>query len=193
METAMDAINHANCDQYFRPLYQAVEIIMQRVYGDADIHREAFVRKGLVAEWNEHLRDVAEERWIDTIFGISALLSVTTQLNHYHSQSKLCSQHGLPFLRLAQAAASNIAIFMIEDALLHLSSLRRVVKNSQFIDNPKSSFGTSEKLLDSYWEVVNQASELVEDNSTEHQVEMVFSQFRFRELISKQWKERIAA
>lgn len=193
MVTDMDAINHNSCDQFFRPLYQAVEIIMQRVYGDADIHREAFVRKGLIAEWNEHLRDVAEERWIDTIFGISALLSVTTQLNHSHSQGKLCSQHGLPFLRLAQAAASNIAIFMIEDALLHLSSLRRESTKNKSVEDPNSVFGTSDNLLDSYWEVVNQASELVEDNSTEHQVEMVFSQFRFRELIAKQWKERSAA
>lgn len=189
----MDAINHNSCNQFFRPLYQAVEIIMQRVYGDADTHRKAFVCKGFIAEWNEHLRDVAEERWIDTIFGISALLSVTTQLNHSHSQGKLCSQHGLPFLRLAQAAASNIAIFMIDDALLHLSSLRQESKNNKSVEDPNSTFGTRDNLLDSYWEVVNQAIELVEDNSTDHQVEMVFSQFRFRELIARQWKERNAA
>jgi hypothetical protein len=189
----MDATNHEICDQFFRPLYQAVEIIMQRVYGDADIHREAFVRKGNVVAWNEHLRDVAEERWVDTIFGISALLSVTTQLNHSHSQGKLCSQHGLPFLRLAQAAASNIAIFMVDDALLHLSSLRREVKSHGFLDNSESQIGTGEDLINSYWEVVQQARDLVEDNSTEYQVEMVFSQFRFRELITRQWRERSAA
>lgn len=193
MVMVMAATKHDTCERYFGPLYQAIEIIMQRVYGESDFHRDSFVRNGYVAPWNEHLRDVAEERWIDTIFGISALLSVTTQLNHSNSQRKLCIQHGLPFLRLAQAAASNIAIYMVDDALLHLSSLRREANFNALIEPIDTSSNSSEHLMESYWEVVSQACDVVEEKSTSHQVEMVFAQFRFRELITKQWQERIAA
>ena len=189
----MAATKHDTCDRYFGPLYQAVEIVMQRVYGESDFHRDSFVNNGYVTPWNEHLRDVAEERWIDSIFGISALLSVTTQLNHSHSQGKLCIKHGLPFLRLAQAAASNIAIYMVDDALLHLSSLRREAKISAPTEPIDTSSNSSKHLIETYWEVVGQACDVVEENSTSHQVEMVFAQFRFRELITKQWQERIAA
>jgi len=189
----MAATKHDTCERYFGPLYQAVEVIMQRVYGESDFHRDSFVNNGYVASWNEHLRDVAEERWIDSVFGISALLSVTTQLNHSHSQGKLCIKHGLPFLRLAQGAASNIAIYMVEDALLHLSSLRREAKMNALSEPIDPSWNTSEHLIDTYWEVVGQACDVVEENSTRHQVEMVFAQFRFRELIKKQWQERNAA
>lgn len=190
---AMAATKHDNCERYFGPLYQALEVVMQRVYGESDFHRDTFVNNGYVAPWNEHLRDVAEERWIDSIFGISALLSVTTQLNHSHSQGKLCIKHGLPFLRLAQAAASNIAVYMVDDALLHLSSLRREAQVNALIEPVETSSNSSEHLIETYWEVVGQACDLVEENSTSHQVEMVFAQFRFRDLITKQWQERKAA
>ncbi len=189
----MAATKHDTCERYFGPLYQALEVVMQRVYGESDFHRDSFVNSGYVAPWNEHLRDVAEERWIDSIFGISALLSVTTQLNHSHSQGKLCIKHGLPFLRLAQGAASNIAIYMVEDALLHLSSLKRQAKINALIETSDTTLNSSEQLIESYWQVVGQACDVVEENSTSHQVEMVFAQFRFRDLITRQWQERNAA
>ena len=189
----MAATKHDTCERYFGPLYQALEVVMQRVYGESDFHRDSFVNSRYVAPWNDHLRDVAEERWIDSIFGISALLSVTTQLNYSHSQGKLCIKHGLPFLRLAQGAASNIAIFMVEDALVHLSSLKRQAKINALIETGDTTLNSSEHLIETYWEVVGQACDVVEENSTRHQVEMVFSQFRFRDLITKQWQERNAA
>lgn len=193
MVMVMAATKHGTCERYFGPLYQALEIVMQRVYGESDIHRDTFVNNGYVTTWNEHLRDVAEERWIDAIFGISALLSVTTQLNHSHSQGKFCIKHGLPFLRLAQAATSNIAIYMVDDALLHLSSLRGGAKINALMQPIDTSSNSSEHLIETYWEVVGQACDVVEENSTSHQVEMVFAQFRFRDLITKQWQERKAA
>ncbi len=193
MVTAVDATKHDSCDRYFNPLYQAVEIVMQRVYGESDLHRNAFVHNGYIRKWNEYLKDVAEGRWIDAIFGISALLSVTTQLNNSRSLGKLCPQHGVPLLRLAQAAASNIAIYMVEDALLHLASLKRkekTIKSSELIE---SITNDSQNLINSYWLVVSQACDVVRDKSMDYQVEMVFAQYRFRELITKQWKERAAA
>lgn len=190
---AMDVTKHDSCDLYFSPLYQAVEIVMQRVYGGSELHRNSFVNEGYVMIWDEHLKDIAEERWIDSIFGISALLSVTTQLNHSQSQGLLCVQHGLPFLRLAQAAASNIAIHMIDDALMHLSSLRFNLRTNPTVDTSRETADANKALFASYWQVVDGAIEVVEQHLAFHQVEMVFAQFRFRELVTKQWLERNAA
>jgi hypothetical protein len=190
---AMDATKHDSCDLYFSPLYQAVEIVMQRVYGGSELHRNSFVNKGYVMIWDEHLKDIAEERWIDSIFGISALLSVTTQLNHSQSQGLLCVQHGLPFLRLAQAAASNIAIHMIDDALMHLSSMKFNLKTNLTVDISRETIDPDLELFTSYWRVVDGAIGVVEQHLAPFQVEMVFAQFRFRELVTKQWRERKVA
>jgi len=190
---AMAATKHDSCDQYFKPLYQAIEIVMQRVYGESDAHRYSFVDNGHIMRWNEKSSILVQERWIDTLFGISALLSLTTQLNYSRSQDKLCMQHGLPFLRLAQAASANIAIHMIDDALIHLSSLRCKSLADSTVDSLNSTSGANNNVIDDYWKIIVQARDVVERHLTSHQLEMVFSQFQFRELITKKWIESIAA
>lgn len=193
MVMAMAATKHDSCDQYFKPLYQAIEIVMQRVYGESDAHRNSFVDKGHIIGWNEKSSILVQERWIDTLFGISALLSLTTQLNYSRSQGKLCMQHGLPFLRLAQAASANIAIHMIDDSLIHLSSLRCKSMADSTVDSLNSTSGGHNNLIDNYWKIIVQARDVVEHHLNSHQLEMVFAQFQFRELITKQWIERKAA
>jgi hypothetical protein len=76
MVMAMAASSHKDCGKYFAPLHQALATVMQKVYGDIDGHNAAFIVSGYVQPWDRKLKKLAEARWIDTIFAISALMSI---------------------------------------------------------------------------------------------------------------------
>jgi len=179
---------HENCDSYFSKMYEAVSIIMQKVYGDLEAHNQAFIKSGYVSIWNPELSEFAEGRWIDTIFGISALMSISTQLSHAKSSGALCCEHGIPFIKLAEAASINIATSIIKDSQLHLHSLRRFYAETlekgadlEEVENPKK------RLLGKYLAVVDQARDVVVKHTNSHSVEMVFSQYPFESLIESKW------
>ena len=128
MVMAMAASNHKDCGEYFAPLHQALATVMQKVYRDIDGHNGAFIVSGYVQPWDRKLKKLAEARWIDTIFAISALMSISTQLSYCKSIGSLCKDHGTPFLKLVEAATSNIAVSIIQDSELHLASINRKTK-----------------------------------------------------------------
>lgn len=115
--------DHRDCDEYFAVMHQALSTIMQRVYGDIEAHDQTFIKSRHIQPWNENLSELAEGRWIDTIFSISALMTISTQLSYARSTNSLCSEHGIPFLKLVEAASSNIAANLVRDAQVHLDSI----------------------------------------------------------------------
>lgn len=180
--------NHKKCDKYFSTMYEAVSVIMQRVYGDLEAHNRAFVVAGYINVWNEELSEIAKGRWIDTIFGISALMSISTQLSHAKSSGVLCCEHGIPFIKLAEAASINIATTILKDSQLHLHSLRRA-QQGQIERNEQSNLPQDSKklLLVDYLELVDHARGIVVEHTNTHSVEMVFSQYPFENLIESKW------
>ena len=179
---------HDNCDSYFSKMYEAVSIIMQKVYGDLEAHNNAFIKSGYVSVWNPELSDFAEGRWIDTIFGISALMSITTHLSHAKNSGVLCCQHGIPFIKLAEAASINIATSIIKDSQLHLHSLRRFyAEEIEKGANLKEADNQKKQLLGKYLALVDHARNLVVRQINSHSVEMVFSQYPFERLIESKW------
>jgi hypothetical protein len=115
--------DHRDCDEYFAVMHQALSTIMQRVYGDIQAHDQTFIKSRHIQPWNENLAELAEGRWIDTIFSISALMTISTQLSYARSTNSLCREHGIPFLKLVEAASSNIAANLVRDAQVHLDSI----------------------------------------------------------------------
>jgi len=115
--------DHRDCDEYFAVMHQALSTIMERVYGDIDAHDQTFIKSRHLQPWDENLAELAEGRWIDTIFAISALMTISTQLSYARSTNSLCSEHGIPFLKLVEAASSNIAANLVRDAQVHLDSI----------------------------------------------------------------------
>lgn len=179
---------HENCDRYFSVMYDAVSIIMQKVYGDLEAHNKAFIKSGYVCTWNRELSELAEGRWIDSIFGISALMSISTQLSHAKSSGMLCYEHGIPIIKLAEAASINIATNIIRDSQLHLHSLGRF--HSEKIEKSKDVEAVESRkkqLLDKYLALVDQARNTVVKHTNSHSVEMVFSQYSFESLIESKW------
>ena len=169
-------------------MHEAIPEIMQKVYGDIEAHNQAFIKSGYVSIWNPELAEFAEGRWIDTIFGISALMSITTHLSHAKSLGVLCCEHGIPFIKLAEAASINIATSAIKDAQLHLHSLRRFYAKKpekrvklEEVENQKK------QVLGKYIALVDHARDLVVKQINFHSVEMVFSQYPFEHLIESKW------
>jgi hypothetical protein len=237
MVMAMAASNHKDCGEYFAPLHQALAIVMQKVYRDIDGHNGAFIVSGYVQPWDRKLKKLAEARWIDTIFGISALMSISTQLSYCKSMGSLCKDHGTPFLKLVEAATSNIAVSVIQDSQLHLASIHRKTKEvasnranssdpasyddedspnvllslvkfrsssaassgsnlrreSDYIGESKEVISKDKDMLLEYFQVINTARHTVERNSSNHSVEMVFSQFAFLQLIKNRWLTKVVA
>lgn len=115
--------DHRDCDQYFAVMHKALSTVMERVYGDIEAHDQTFIKSRHIQPWNENLAELAEGRWIDTIFAISALMTISTQLSYARSTNSLCSQHGIPFIKLVEAASSNIAANLVRDAQVHLDSI----------------------------------------------------------------------
>lgn len=235
MVMAMAASSHKDCGEYFAPLHQALATVMQKVYGDIDGHNGAFIVSGYVQPWDRKLKKLAEARWVDTIFAISALMSISTQLSYCKSMGSLCKDHGTPFLKLVEAATSNIAVSVIQDSQLHLASINRKTKEdtangansskSATYDEEDSSnvllslvkfrsssaasrgsklrkelnsIGESKEVISKdkgmlleYFQVINTAKNTVERNSSNHSVEMVFSQFAFLQLIKNRWLTKV--
>lgn len=115
--------DHRDCDEYFAVMHKALSTVMERVYGDIEAHDQTFIKSRHIQPWNENLAELAEGRWIDTIFAISALMTISTQLSYARSTNSLCSEHGIPFLKLVEAASSNIAANLVRDAQVHLDSI----------------------------------------------------------------------
>ena len=124
--------DHIDCDEYFGVMHRALSTIIERVYGDIEAHDQAFIKSRHIQPWNENLVELAEGRWIDTIFAISALMTISTQLSYARSTNSLCSKHGIPFLKLVEAASSNIAANLVRDAQVHLDSIWMKALNDKF-------------------------------------------------------------
>jgi len=187
----MAATNHEVCDEYFSVICEAINMIMQRVYGDLEAHNQAFIRSGFVSSWDERLAELAKGRWIDTIFGISALMSISTQLSYSKNSEALCCNHGIPVIKLAEATSINIATNMIKDSQLHLHSLLIKEKLGPVVGD-SSLQSTEQKIrqLDAYFVSIQAAKKIVIGHTNSHRVEMVFSQFPFESLIKDQWLEK---
>ena len=190
----MDANNHKSCETYFGNLNQVVAEIMQKVYGELESHNRAFIDSGYVNIWDEKLAELAEGRWIDTIFGISALMSISTQLSFAKSSGSLCVEHGVPVIKLAEATSINIASSMIKDSQIHLHSLLRLEK-SLVLSNPGAlkSHEIKNKQLQIYFDLISSARRIVLKHSNSHSVEMVFSQFSFNSKIEDLWIGKVVA
>ena len=100
----------------------------------------------------------------------------------------LCCEHGIPFIKLAEAASINIATSAIKDAQLHLHSLRRFYAKKpekrvklEEVENQKK------QVLGKYIALVDHARDLVVKQINFHSVEMVFSQYPFERLIESKW------
>lgn len=185
---------HQSCDDYFAVMYEALSTIMQKVYADLDQHDEALLAGGYVQPWNEEIAEIAEGRWIDSLFGISALMTITTQLSYAKSSGNLCPTHATPFLKLSEAASVNIATYLMNDSQIHLASLMRSLK----LDTPKETYaksksGLREQALSKYLNLIDSVSETVGSHSSPYNVEMVFSQFPFKKLIGKKWNVKVSA
>ena len=115
--------DHRDCNEYFAVMHKALATVMERVYGDIEAHDQTFIKSRHIQPWNENLSELAEGRWIDTIFAISALLTISTRLSYARSTKSLCKEHGIPFLKLVEAASSNIAANLVRDAQVHLDSI----------------------------------------------------------------------
>lgn len=186
-ETDTAVSKHDACDRYFPTMYEAISVIMQNVYGDLDTHNLAFKESRYVSIWSDALLEQAEARWIDTIFGISALMSISTQLSYSKNSGTLCAQHGVPLIKLAEAASINIATSIIKDSQVHLHSLRRL-HLSKIEDSKRTDVEETKKsLLNNYLELVDRAGKVVARNSSSHIVEMVFAQFPFESFIRSKW------
>lgn len=190
----MVANNHSECDAYFRNLYQAVFLVMEKVYAEHDEHLKKFVISDFISEWNDQLVEVVKGRWIDTLFGISALLSITTQLTHLKNTGKLCLEHGTPFVKLAEAAQVNIATNIIKDSQIHLASIYRHFKTEKLnADQIPDKQYQLEQALHIYKAVIKAGKEIVIRHSNLHSVEMVFAQFNLQRRIESEWLRRRAA
>lgn len=190
----MVANNHSECDAYFMNLYQAVFLVMEKVYAEHDAHLKNFVGSGFVTKWNGELVELAKGRWIDTLFGISSLLSITTQLTHMKNTGKLCLEHGTPFLKLAEAAQVNIATNIIKDSQIHLASISRSFSNEQFnSDQSEEKQHQLKRVLFLYQGIINAGKEIVIRHSNLHSVEMVFAQFNLQRMIEGEWLRSRAA
>jgi hypothetical protein len=185
---------HQSCDEYFSVLYEALTTIMQKVYADLDEHDQTLLAEGYVQPWSDKIAEVAEGRWIDSLFAISALMTISTQLSYAKSSGNLCSKHATPFLKLSEAASVNIATYLINDSQIHLASLMRGLKLDIPRENlPEVKSMLREQALSKYLSLIDNVSETVEKQSSTHSLEMVFSQFRFKQLVGTKWTGKMSA